>query len=414
MGLLKKLIRFLLSFGPGIFAIGYTIGTGSVTSMIVAGNSFGMQLLWVLFFSCLFSGVLIYVSGSYYLYTEETALFAIKKHLPLGKLIAISIIVTVGIGQWNSLIGILGITSNVVFEILALNFPSLLGHKYEVVLALAILIIGVFYFLLVKGNYFLFEKVLALFVSMMGLSFIFTLFFVYPMPAQVIAGLIPTIPEVEGSGILIAAFVGTTMAAATFLSRPLFIQGKGWTKNDFKVHKNDALIAALLIFTISGAIMAVASGSLFGKEMEITHVLQMSKALEPSVGKFAVSVFFAGTLSAGLSSIFPCLMIVPLMLGDYNTGKLDVQTNRFKLITGIASLLALSIPVFGFNPIKGQIITQVFNVFALPLVVLSFLLLWNRKAARLPAKRTVTNVIMVGAFVFSIIIMWNGLMDIFN
>ena len=160
--------------------------------------------------------------------------------------------------------------------------------------------------------------------------------------------------------------------------------------------------------------MAVASGSLFGKEMEITHVLQMSKALEPSVGKFAVSVFFAGTLSAGLSSIFPCLMIVPLMLGDYNTGKLDVQTNRFKLITGIASLLALSIPVFGFNPIKGQIITQVFNVFALPLVVLSFLLLWNRKAARLPAKRTVTNVIMVGAFVFSIIIMWNGLMDIFN
>ena len=414
MGLLKKLIRFLLSFGPGIFAIGYTIGTGSVTSMIVAGNSFGMQLLWVLFFSCLFSGVLIYVSGSYYLYTEETALFAIKKHLPLGKLIAIAIIVTVGIGQWNSLIGILGITSNVVFEILALNFPSLLGHKYEVVLALAILIIGVFYFLLVKGNYSLFEKVLALFVSMMGLSFIFTLFFVYPMPAQVIAGLIPTIPEVEGSGILIAAFVGTTMAAATFLSRPLFIQGKGWTKNDFKVHKNDALIAALLIFTISGAIMAVASGSLYGKEMEITHVLQMSKALEPSVGKFAVSVFFAGTLSAGLSSIFPCLMIVPLMLGDYNTGKLDVQTNRFKLITGIASLLALSIPVFGFNPIKGQIITQVFNVFALPLVVLSFLLLWNRKAAGLPAKRTVTNVVMVGAFVFSIIIMWNGLMDIFN
>ncbi len=414
MGLFKKVVRFLLSFGPGIFAIGYTIGTGSVTSMIVAGNSFGMQLLWVLFFSCLFSGVLIYVSGSYYLYTGETALFAIKKHLPLGKLIAIAIIATVGIGQWNSLIGILGITSNVVFEILALNFPSLLGYKYEVVLALAILIIGIFYALLVKGNYSLFEKVLALFVSMMGLSFIFTLFFVYPMPAQVIKGLIPTIPEVEGSGILIAAFVGTTMAAATFLSRPLFIQGKGWTKQDFNVHKNDALIAALLIFTISGAIMAVASGSLFGKEMEITHVLQMSKALEPSVGKFAVSVFFAGTLSAGLSSIFPCLMIVPLMLGDYNSGKLDVETNRFKLITGIASILALSIPIFGFNPIKGQIITQVFNVFALPLVVLSFLLLWNRKAAGLPAKKGITNVIMVAAFVFSIIIMSNGLMDIFG
>ena len=37
-GALKKLVELILSFGPGIFAIGYTIGTGSVTSMIVAGR----------------------------------------------------------------------------------------------------------------------------------------------------------------------------------------------------------------------------------------------------------------------------------------------------------------------------------------------------------------------------------------
>ena len=160
--------------------------------------------------------------------------------------------------------------------------------------------------------------------------------------------------------------------------------------------------------------MAVASGSLHDKGMEITHVLDMSGALKPSVGKFAVSVFFAGTLSAGLSSIFPCLMIVPLMLGDYNSGKLDVNSRRFKLITGVASILALSVPVFGFNPIQGQIFTQVFNVFALPLVVLSFLVLWNRKKVGLPSGRWLSNFLMAGALLFSIIIMITGLMDIFN
>ena len=61
----QKLKKLVLAFGPGIFAIGYTIGTGSVTSMIVAGSSFGMQLLWVLLLSCLFSGLLIYVYGNY-------------------------------------------------------------------------------------------------------------------------------------------------------------------------------------------------------------------------------------------------------------------------------------------------------------------------------------------------------------
>lgn len=411
---MNKLIKFLLSFGPGIFAIGYTIGTGSVTSMIVAGNSFGMDLLWVLFLSCLFTGVLIYVSGSYYLYTGETALFAVKKHLPLGKTVAIAIIAMVGIGQWNSLTGILGITSNVIFEILSLNFPSLEGHKYLIVLSIAILVIGIFYSLLIKGSYSIFEKVLAFFVSMMALSFLFTLFFVLPQPTEVIMGLVPTIPDVKGSGILIAAFVGTTMAAATFLSRPLFIQGKGWTMDDFQTQKNDSIVAALLIFTISGAIMAVASGSLYGNGHEITHVLDMSKALEPSVGKFAVSIFFAGTLSAGLSSIFPCLMIVPLMMGDYNKGQLDVKSSRFKIVTGIASVVALTVPIFGFNPIKGQIITQVFNVFGLPLVVLCFLFLWNRRNVGLPKNRLITNAIMAAAFIFSLIIMVNGLKDIFS
>ena len=282
------------------------------------------------------------------------------------------------------------------------------------VLGLGILIIGIFYFLLIKGNYSMFEKVLAIFVSVMGLSFVFTLLFVFPLPSEIIKGLIPKIPEVKGAGILIAAFVGTTMAAATFVSRPLFIQGKGWTKDDLDVQKNDSIVAALLIFTISGSIMAVASGSLYGTGTEITHVLDMSGALEPSAGKFAVSVFFAGTLSAGLSSIFPCLMIVPLMLGDFNSGKLDVTLSRFKLITGVASVLALSVPVFGFNPIHGQIFTQVFNVFALPLVIISFIVLWNRKNAGLPSNRLITNAVMVAAFVFSLIISWNGLADIFN
>ncbi|MGY8911474.1 MAG: hypothetical protein ACKVIG_16665, partial [Flavobacteriales bacterium] len=39
--LLKKIILIVLGFGPGIFAIGYTIGTGSVTSMLVAGSTYG-------------------------------------------------------------------------------------------------------------------------------------------------------------------------------------------------------------------------------------------------------------------------------------------------------------------------------------------------------------------------------------
>jgi manganese transport protein len=409
----NRVVKKLLSFGPGIFAIGYTIGTGSVTSMIVAGNQFGMQLLWVLLLSCIFTGVLVYASGHYYLRTGETFLHGVKNKLKGGRWLAIAIIVTVGIGQWNSLIGILGITSNVIYELLLLYYSQASAYEYVVVLVLATLIIGLFYRLLLSGNYANFEQLLGFFVSIMGLSFVLALVIVRPAPVSALVGLVPSFPAVEGAGILVAAFVGTTMAAATFVSRPLFIQGKGWTQTDEKIQRRDAIFSAILIFTISGSIMAVASAVLHGKGHTITHVLDMSAALEPVVGKFAVSIFFAGTLSAGLSSIFPCLMIVPLMISDYSSGQIDVKSSRFKWITGIASLLSLSIPLFGFNPIKGQIFTQVFNVFGLPLVVMSLIFLWNRSGVEKGIKKHVLTVMMLLAFIFSIIIMSNALIELF-
>ena len=391
-------------------AVGYTIGTGSVTAMIVAGSTFGMQLLWVLILSCLFSGALVHAYGNYYLITGDTALFAFKKHLKFGKLIALSIIVGVIFGQWNSLIGILGISSNIIYELIALYFPAVGPHKYGVVIAIAAVVIGAMYSILLIGKYSLFEKVLVFFVTCMGISFIISLFFVHPLPAETIAGLMPTIPDVKGGKILVAAFVGTTMAAATFLSRPLFIKGKGWTIDDRKQQKKDAIVAALLVFVISGSVMAVAHGALFQKGEPVTKVLDMVNALEPVAGKLSLTIFFFGTLAAGLSSVFPCMLIAPLLIADYRSGELDTTSKQFKIITGIAAVLAMAIPVLGANPISGQILTQVFNVFVLPVVVGGILVLINKPSLMKGYKPGwILNILLGFALLFSVIISYNGL-----
>ena len=409
----KKIILLLLAIGPGIFAIGYTIGTGSVTSMIVAGSQFGMQLLWVLFLSCLFSWVLMEAYGRYSLVTGETALFSFRKRLKFGSAIAIIIIVGVTFGQWNSLIGILGISANAIYETLALFFPAIEGQEYLYVLGIAVIIIGTFYYILFNGSYTLFEKILLIFVSFMGISFILSLFIMFPKPEEVMSGFIPSIPEVEGGRMLVAAFVGTTMAAATFLSRPLFCQGKGWTKDNLNDQKKDAIWAAILIFIISGSIMAVATAALHYNDISVVKVLDMVYALEPIAGRFAIAIFFLGTLSAGLSSIFPILMITPIMVADYKDGKLDVSSKRFKIITAIACIIGLTVPVFGVNPIKAQILTQVFNVFVLPLVILGMLILINRKTLMGEHKAGIgLNTGIVLALIFACIISYNGVLAI--
>ncbi|WP_430424144.1 Nramp family divalent metal transporter [Maribacter litoralis] len=406
----KKILALVLAFGPGIFAIGYTIGTGSVTSMIVAGSTYGMQLLWVLLLSCLFSGMLMYAYGNFALVTGETALFAFKKHLKWGKLIAILIILGISFGQWNSLMGILGISANIIYEIFLIYFPSLVDVKYESVLIIAIAVIVIFYCLLLVGKYAFFEKILVIFVTIMGLSFIISLFMVYPLPVEVVKGLIPTVPKVEGGQMMVAAFVGTTMAAATFLSRPLFVKGKGWTIKNRSQQKKDAIIAASLVFFISASVMAVACGALFHQGQPVTKVLDMVNTLEPVAGKFALTLFFFGTLSAGLSSIFPCLLIAPILLADYQSGELDTNSKQFRIITAIACVFALIVPVYGANPIEMQILSQVFNVFVLPLVILGIILLINNRKIMAEYKAGILlNIGLFAALFFSCVISYNGI-----
>lgn len=411
--ILTKAYQFLLGIGPGIFAIGYTIGTGSVTSMIVAGSSYGMQLLWVLLLSCIFSWVMMEAYGRFALVTGETALYAFRKHIKYGNVIAILIIVGITFGQWNSLIGILGISANAIFELLALFIPSIKNQAYWWVLGIAIVIISIMYSVLWKGKYSIFEKILLIFVTLMGLSFLLSLFIILPDPTEIAKGFIPSVPQVEGGRMMVAAFVGTTMAAATFISRPLFIQGKGWDKSNLKEQRKDAIWAAVLIFVISSAIMAAAMEVLFKNGTVVNKVLDMVYALEPVAGRFAIAIFFMGTLAAGLSSVFPILMIAPLMIADYQKGKLDTSSKQFKVLTAIACVLGLIVPIFGVNPIKAQILTQVFNVFVLPLVILGMMILINRTSIMGEQKAGIgLNIGMSLAFIFACVISYNGIIAI--
>lgn len=410
----NRIKRYLSQLGPSILAIGFTIGTGSVTSMIVAGSRYGTDLLWVLFLSCAFSWAGIEAYGRYYIVTGETALFAFKKHLRFGKIIAWLILIGLTIGQWNSLMGNLTITASAIVETLAVFWPGLSGYSHSLVLIFAVLNVGIMYVILNTGKFHLFEKILQVIVAVMALCFLFSIFIVWPDPVTVASGLIPTIPKVEGADRLIVVFVGTTMASATFLSRPLFIQTKGWGINDVGMQSKDAINASVFIFLISAAILVISASTLYEDGKKVEKVLDMVGTLEPIAGKFALVIFLTGTLSAGLSSIFPIMMIAPLMYADYTTGKLDMDSRFFKIVTAIAAIVGLTGPALGGNsPIEVQLFSQVFLVLVLPLVVFAIIFLVNSKR-RMGVHKAgwILNTGLILAFIFSLLIAVYGAIDI--
>ena len=378
---MHALKRLLAIIGPGIFAIGYTIGTGSVTSMAKAGSQYGLQLLWVLVLSCLFSGVLMEAYGRMAAVTGDTALHAVKRHLPFGRTLAILILIGVVTAQYTCLGGILTLSSGAIYETLGLFVPSLPKESYAATLGIAVVLIALIYGLLMIGRYSFFEKVLAFFVMLMGLTFLISMFVVWPSSAILRQALVPSIPDEPGALLMIAAFVGTTMAAPTFVTRPLLLKEKGVGVAGLKQQTLDAVVSASLMFVISGSIMVVAAGALYAHGLEIVKILDMVNTLAPLAGRFAVALFMAGTLSAGLSSIFPILMVGPLLISDYRVGRMEPRSKAFRLICLAAACSGLIVPALGGrNPVAVTVMAQISNVFVLPLAVAVIIALVNRRA----------------------------------
>ncbi len=74
--------RLLSLFLPGIFLIGYNIGTGSLTAMSKAGANYGTDLLWAVLVSCLITWYLINFFSRFTMASGMTAMEAFRRTFP--------------------------------------------------------------------------------------------------------------------------------------------------------------------------------------------------------------------------------------------------------------------------------------------------------------------------------------------
>ena len=408
--ILKTVLRWIALVGPGLFCLGFTIGTGSVTSMVKSGSVYGTQLLWVLAISAFFTWVMTQAYGHFGIVTGDTAIHGVKTRLRGGKVWAVILILGLVVSQWISLSSILNIVSNAVTEVLYLCIPGLSpSASYWIVLGMAVLIAGTIWTVLNRGNYSVFEKILSVLVTLMGLSFILSMFIELPAPGAIARGFVPSIPDSAESRLFIAAFVGTTMSSPTFVIRPMILKSKGWGREDGRLQKRDAIVSASLTFIISASIMICAAGVLYPKGIRVEKVLDMIYVLQPLAGRFAVALFVTGLLSAGLSSLFPIMMLAPELVSDYRAGEMQTGTPLFRILTGIAALVGLTIPVLGTNPVITQIASQVTLVFVLPLVILLMIILLNKRSVMGDRRPGVLfTILMCLALVFACIVSYTG------
>ncbi|MBE9518648.1 MAG: Nramp family divalent metal transporter [Bacteroidetes bacterium] len=372
----KRILIGLTAIGPGLFLIGYNIGTGSITTMAKVGAEHGMTLTWALVLSCIFTYVLMVAYGKTTLVSGQTALSTIKSRLQLGKPLAIYILIALVIGELLALMGIFGIVTDLIQEASRLLFG---GSGWNTLTITVVLVVSL-YVLLWFGKYQLFEKFLIILVILMGLSFIIVFFMVKPSVSSIAGGLVPSIPKSDGTLRLIAAITGTTCSAAVFIMRSTVVAEKGWTIKNLKLEKRDSAVSASMMLFLSLIIMAVSAGTLHVMGMKLNNTVEMISLFEPLGGKIAAIILILGIVGAGISSIFPIILIAPWLISDYTGRERNLRSPMYRILGLVGVLFGFGMQFIATTPPLLMVFSQAFQAMILPAVAIPIFILINQKA----------------------------------
>ncbi|HSP42371.1 MAG TPA: Nramp family divalent metal transporter [Luteolibacter sp.] len=380
--------NWLASLMPGIFLIGYNIGTGSLTAMSKAGANYGTGMLWAVLVSCLITWYLINFFSRFTMASGMTAMEACRKHIhPVyawalwGGLTLIIL---------SALMGMIGLLADVVVT----GFRELAGVKVDRAasgVAIALVVLG----LLWIGNTRRLEAMLGVMVALMGLAFIGTAVRFFPGVEETLHGFVPKLPgRAEGSDnspwVILAGMVGTTVSVFAFLIRSGQVKEHGWTMEHWKIQKRDALVSASMMFVLSASVLLTATATLHKQGLKMNAIDEMIPMLRPVFGNAAMGVFVIGILAAGLSSHMPNMMVIPWLTRDLNGRSRMTRTPAFLwtlvLLTGVGILGA----GFESRPVFLMLMSQAGISIVMPLALLGLMWLSARpETTGAPAPRKI-------------------------
>lgn len=406
MGKLKK---FLLSLLPGIFLIGYNIGTGSVTAMAKSGANFGLDLIWAVLLSCVMTYYLIDLFSRYTMVSGKTFIQGVKDDIHPG--IAIILLVALSVIIVSALIGILGIIS----EVLQIWSASFFTHAIPKWIWAIIVGFGI-YTLIWNGNISFFQKILAVLVAIMGIAFFVTAVINFPTIKELARSLIPTIPDsAAGSDnsplVIIAGMVGTTVSVFVFIIRSQMIQDTGWTLEELRVQRRDAIVSASLMFVISASIVITSATTLHVQGIRLNSVFEMIPLLEPIAGPAALHFFVIGILAAGLSSHLPNMLVIPWLIIDFRKDeRAALKSNFHRAVLFILTLLSVGGVAAGIRPVFIMMLSQACISIVLPLTIVAIFYLTTRKSVMHEnVNKLFDNAFLIFILLFALYMSWLGM-----
>ena len=366
----RKGVRAFLPFaGPAIVAsVGY-MDPGNFATNIQAGSTYGYELLWVVLAASLVAMLFQAMSAKLGIVTGRNLAELCREQLPrplvIGMWIA-SEIAAMATDIAEFLGGALGVS-------LLFHVSLLCGLTVTGVVTFAILQLD-------KNGFRPLELVVAAFIGVIGLSYLFELLVA---PPDWRAALFHTVvPELRDRSALTLAvgIVGATIMPHTLYLHSGLTQNRTAARNNRERRNllrfsNREVVAALGFAGLVNLAMVMMSSSVFGKSASgITDLGVAYHALIPVLGIAAAGVFLVALTASGISSSVVGTMAGQVIMQGFVGFSIPVWARR--LITMVpAFIVALS-----FNTMTAMILSQLVLSFVLPLPMIALVILSSRKS----------------------------------
>lgn len=335
----KKILAF---FGPAyMISVGY-MDPGNWATDIAGGSQFGYSLLWVLLMSNLMALLLQSLSARLGIVTRRDLAQASRETYP----------------KWINYIlygfAEVAIAACDLAEVLGMAIGLNLLFKLPLLWGVGITMFDTFLllFLMNKGIKKMEAFIIGL-ISIIGLSFLAEMFFANPDGAEVMKGLVPSIPNTAALYIAIGIIGATVMPHNLYLHSSLvqtrkFDRSFKGIKQAIRYNFIDSIIALNLAFFVNAAILILAAATFFTNGLhEVADIQDAHKLLEPMLGNWAAILFALALIAAGQSSTITGTLAGQIVMEGYLSLRIQPWVRR--IVTRVIAIAPAFITILYFG-----------------------------------------------------------------
>lgn len=355
-------LDLLKYIGPGLLVTVGFIDPGNWATNLAAGSTFGYALLWVVTFSSIMLIIIQHNVAHLGIVTGLCLSEATHRYLP--KVLSRPILGS----------AMLASISTSLAEILggAIALRMLFGLSIK---AGAVIITLACIAMLLSNTYSKIERWIILFVSIIGLSFLYELVLVDVHWSEALSGWVkPSFPE--GSMLIIMSVLGAVVMPHNLFLHSEVIQSREWNleeesviKKQLKYEFYDTLLSMVIGWAINSAMIILAASTFFQEQIAVEELDQAQQLLVPLVGGQAGIIFAAALLLAGISSTITSGIAGASIFAGFFDEAYHPGDLHSKMGFLLSFLPALGVIFLIDDPFEGLILSQMFLSVQLPITV---------------------------------------------